>query len=199
MSETTGQLEKALANPNDYWLEWVEPVQGLDAKLKEVTATEVNRMTVQDGIAVSRRMMPPGHQETDLDLLVDFIVVRWATIVPKPPEPSIQDQVMQAYVETSTADDAKREVALIEEALKHGQTKLEAPGTPDAPQPGSAETDRTVPTNVGVDPARVQSVSESVVVLRPGVLPPGHPARAYPLADGTDAHGIPSHAPADGG
>lgn len=75
-------IEKMLEDPNKL-LEWVENWLGIDEAGKECTIPVSSRMTIRNAIRFMRHLRAKepardGREESDHDLLEEFMVVHWA-------------------------------------------------------------------------------------------------------------------------
>ena len=66
-----------LQNPEEWRIEWDEPLDGITPTGETVTRTIHNTMSVQDAIDVARFATLP-HQMTEAELLREFLIIHWA-------------------------------------------------------------------------------------------------------------------------
>lgn len=66
------------------YVEWIDPVPGLDKDGNEVTGTQISRMSYEDAINFERAALKRQRPDLDVrtldpeELLKDFIVIHWA-------------------------------------------------------------------------------------------------------------------------
>lgn len=78
-------IDELLTQRYAHRLSWCEPYPGRAADYNPVTANVTLSATVQDCIAIQRQANSNGVLKlslSDRDLLLDFMAINWATVVP---------------------------------------------------------------------------------------------------------------------